>query len=172
VLVSDRQASVYRQGKAIYGCFSGGGRTKIYRLGSAGFCTMSDRVRPIALSGAVAAYGVQRCGIDTGTAQIVVRRLTDGTRLHTAPATSHNAGAESYQLVGSIVVKADGAVGWIGQSHPIVGHGHEVIEVHRIDRHGAAELDHGAGIAFESLRLHGSLLSWRNSGVQRSAPLS
>ena len=171
-LASDRQASVYRQGKTVYGCSSLGGRTSIHRLGSAGFCTMSDKVGPVALSGQVAAYGIQRCGVDTGTAQVVVRRLTDGKVLHTAPATVRNAGAESYQLIGSIVVRADGAVGWIGQGHSIVGHGLAVVEVHRIDRRGPAELDHGAEIAVGSLRLTGSRLSWRHAGRERSATLS
>jgi hypothetical protein len=169
-LISDRQASVYQHGKTVYGClFRGANR---YRLGSAGFCTGSDRIGPIALSGAIAAYGIQRCGVDSGTAQAVARRLTDGAVLHIAAATSQVAGAESYQSVGAIVVKADGAVGWVGSAHSIVGHGPAVTEVHRIDRRGRAELDHGPGIAAGSLRLCGSQLSWLHSGRKRSATLS
>jgi hypothetical protein len=168
--MSDRQASVYQQGKTVYGCLFRGANT--YRLGSAGFCTGSDRIGPIALSGAIAAYGIQRCGVDTGTGRAVARRLTDGAVLHTAAATSQIASAESYQSVASIVVKPDGAVGWIGQAHSIVGHGPVVIEVHRIDRRGRGELDHGPGIAARSLRLQGSRLSWLHSQRERSATLS
>jgi hypothetical protein len=170
LLMSDRQANVYQQGKTVYGCLFRSAHS--YRLGSAGFCTGSDRIGPVALSGAIAAYGIQRCGVDTGAGQAVARRLTDGAVLHIAPATSRIAGPESYQSVGSIVVKANGAVGWIGSAHSIVGHGPVVTEVHRIDSRGRAELDHGPGVAAGSLRLHGSQLNWLHSGRKRSATLS
>jgi hypothetical protein len=170
VLASDRYAEVYRLGDTVYGCSTSNGHR--YRLGSAGFCTNADRVGPVALRGAVAAYGVQRCGVDTGTAQVVTRRLSDGRVLHTSPATSRVPGAESYQSVGSLVVKADGAVGWIGEAHSIIGKGSPVVEVRRFDAHGQAELDSGPAIAVRSLRLHGSRLSWLHSGAERSANLS
>jgi hypothetical protein len=168
-LALTRVARVFQQGKIVYGCSVRARHS--YRLGSAGFCTNSDRVGPIALAGEVAAYGVQRCGVDTGTAQVVVRRLSDGRVLHTAPATSRVPGAESYQSVASLVVKADGAVGWIGAAHSIIGHG-AVIEVHRFDRSGQAQLDQGAEVGLRSLRLRGSQLTWLHSGSTRSASLS
>jgi hypothetical protein len=110
--------------------------------------------------------------VDTGTAQVVTRRLSDGRVLHASPATSRVPGAESYQSVGSLVVKADGAVGWIGAAHSIIRNGSPVVEVRRFDAHGQAELDGGPGIALRSLRLHGSRLSWLHSGAERSATLS
>jgi hypothetical protein len=168
-LAADGSARIYQQGRVIYGCAGLGGRS--YRLGVSQSCINSDRVAPVALAGKVAAYGVQRCGVDTGTAQVVVRRLADGKVLRAAPATSRVPGAESYQSVATVVVKADGAVAWIGQAHSILGHRAQ-IEVHRIDGHGAAELDSGAGIAVGSLRLHGSQLSWTHSLSERSATLS
>lgn len=170
ILVSDRQASVYDLQKTVYGCALG--TPGHVRLGSSGFCTMADKVGPVALSGRIAAYGVQRCGVDTGTAQVVVRRLSDGKVLRSSPATSRVPAAESYQSVGSLAVKADGAVGWIGDGHSIIGRGPEVIEVHRFDARGAARLDQGTGIAVASLRLRGSQLSWDHSGRVRSATLS
>jgi hypothetical protein len=168
-IAADRSARIFRQGRTVYGCAGLGGRS--YRLGSTGFCNGSDRIGPIALAGVAAAYGIERCGVDTGTTQVVVRRLNDGKLLHSDSATSRAPGPESFQSVGSIVVKANGAVAWIGQSHSIVGH-RALLEVRRIDRHGAAELDHGAGIAVGSLRLHGSRLSWTHAHRGRSATLS
>jgi hypothetical protein len=161
---------VYEVGKAVYGCSDRGGRS--YRLGTSGFCTGADRVGPVAVAGEMAGYGVQRCGVDTGTAQVLARRLTDGSVLRTAPATSRVPGAESYQSAAAVVVKADGAVAWIGQAHSIIGRGGDVIEVHRSDHRGQAELDRGQGIALRSLRLRGSRISWLHAGTGRSAPLS
>jgi hypothetical protein len=169
-LIADHLARVYQLGKMVYGCLYRSDRS--YRLGSSSFCTNSDRVGPIALSGTVAGYGVQRCGVDTGTAQVVARRLSDGRVLHASPATSRVPGAESYQSVGSLVVKADGAIGWIGVANSIVGRGAPVVDVRRLDAHGQAELDGGRGIAVRSLRLHGSRLSWLHSQRERSATLS
>ena len=126
---------------------------------------------PLALAGVDVAYGLSRFGVDTGTAQAVVRRLTDGAVLREASATARVPGAESYQLVAAIVVKADGAVAWIGEGHSIIGRG-PVVEVHRYDRHGQAELDHGSGIVGGSLRLKGSRLTWTHSSRRRSAILS
>src|SRR5947209_3473465 len=93
-------ARAYALRGEVYACAHGG---HSYDLGSSHLCMSSNRVGPIALSGTVAAYGAQRCGVDTGTAQVVVRRLTGGTVLHTATATSRVPGAESYQSIGSLV---------------------------------------------------------------------
>ena len=79
-------------------------------------------------------------------------------------------GPESYESVGSLVVKADGAVGWIGAAHSIIGRG-KFVEVHRLDRHGSAQLDQGAGITPTSLRLRRSQMTWLHSGSSRSAQL-
>jgi hypothetical protein len=123
------------------------------------------------VAGVNVAYGLSRFGVDTGSTQVVVRRLTDGRVVHTAPATSSVAGPESYQSVGALVLRPDGAVAWIGTSSSIVGRGHEA-EVHRFDARGQATLDRGAGIATGSLRLHGSQLTWTHSSRRRSATLS
>jgi hypothetical protein len=168
-LAASPLARVYELGKGVYGCTNRAGKS--YRIGTSGFCTRADHVGPIAVSGQVAAYGVQRCGVDTGTGQVVVRNLAGGTIVRAAPATSRVPGPEAYQSVGAVVVKADGAVGWIGEARSIIGRG-AVIEVHRYEARGQAKLDQGAGIALASLRLQGSQLSWTHAGHTRTATLS
>ena len=86
------------------------------------------------------------------------------------PATTNQAGPESYQQVGSLVVKADGAVAWIGISRSIIRRT-QVVEVHRADRRGQRELDAGSAIVTDSLRLHRSKLTWRDGGSTHSGTL-
>lgn len=166
---ADASARVYSQNGSVYGCSTKNGRTS--RLGSSSATLGQGRVGLVKLAGANAAYVLTFHGVDTGNAEILVRRLTDGTVLHTAPAVSRVGGPESFQAVDSLVVKADGAVAWIGAAHSIVGHGAGVIEVHRIDSRGKALLDQGGGISPVSLRLHLSRLSWSESGRERVATL-
>ena len=40
-----------------------------------------SRVEPVVVAGAAAAYGLVRFGVDTVSASVVVRRLSDGRRL-------------------------------------------------------------------------------------------
>jgi hypothetical protein len=166
-LAADAVARVYVIGDVVSGCASGGKRA--YTLGHRRTCIASARVAPVALAGRVAAYGSERCGVDTGSTDVVVRRLTDGVQLHALPAT-RPPGAESFQHVDSLVVKADGAVAWIATGSSIVGH-RSLIEVHKSDRDGNALLDSGAAIALRSLRLHHSTLSWTDGSATRTAAL-
>jgi hypothetical protein len=168
LLAADGLAAVYEVSGTVYGCAGRAGRR--YRLGTSRFCNNADQIGPVALSGSLAAYGVRTCGVDTGEAQVVVRRLADDKLLRSAAATSHVPGAESYASVGSVVVRSDGAVAWIGSARSIIGQG-AVVEVHRLDRRGAAILDQGGGIATGSLRLQGSRLNWTTSGQRRSSTL-
>jgi hypothetical protein len=168
-LAADGRATVYISSGHVYGCAASTRRR--YLLGASERTIREGRVGPVALAGVDVAYGLSRFGVDTGSTQVTVRRLTDGKLLHTAPATSSVAGPEAYQSIGALVVKPDGAVAWIGASNSIVGHGHGH-EVHRYDRRGQDELDRGTGIAGTSLRLHGSRLTWMHSGRVRSATLS
>ena len=121
------------------------------------------------VSGALAAYGSETCGIDTGSTLVIVRRLTDGHELRSAAATGP-VGPESYQTVGSVVLKGDGAVAWIGTGHSLGSH-HTLTEVWRADRHGTTRLDSGVAIRVQSLRLTGSTLRWRDGAETRSAGL-
>jgi hypothetical protein len=168
-VTTNAKASVYTTGGHVYGCATSTRRR--YLLGASGRTIRGGRVGPVALAGVDVAYGVSRSGVDTGSAQVVVRRLTDGKVVHTAPATATVTEPESFQSISALVVKPDGAVAWIGESHSIVGHG-GLVEVDRFDRRGEAKLDGGVGIADTSLRLHRSQLSWRHSGRERSGTLN
>jgi hypothetical protein len=167
-LASDKVARVYATGNAVYGCATGAGRS--FRLGARRSCVGTSRAGPVfALAGRLAGYGVSRCGIDTGFTQVVVRRLSDGAQLRSLPATGV-VGPESYQGVGSLVLRADGGVAWIGTGSSIVG-GRKLIEVRKADRGGVALLDSGPAVDSGSLRLHGSKLTWKHGGRVRSASL-
>jgi hypothetical protein len=166
-IAADAVARVYTVGDAVYGCASGG--AKSYKLGQLGSCIASSRVSAVKVAGRLAAYGLERCGVDTGFTEVVVRRLTNGAQLRSLPATSPP-GAESFQSVDSLVLKADGAVAWIGIGSSIVGHG-RVIEVRKADRSGKALLDSGSSVDPRSLRLHRSVLTWKHASSTRSATL-
>jgi hypothetical protein len=167
-VIANPHARVYVLGERVYGCAGAGGRS--HELGGATNCLRSARANPISLAGSVVAYGLQVCGIDTGSTQVVVERLTDGRQLHTLAATSSPQAPESYQDVTSLVLRSDGAVAWIGVAHSIVRRTGE-IEVHRADRRGEAELDSGSAVDPGSLGLHGSEVTWRHGGATRSANL-
>lgn len=79
--------------------------------------------------------------------------------------------AASTAVVGkNLVLKADGAVGWIVVTNqltpPVVGY-----EVHAVDASGSKLLDSGARIDPSSLALGGSSLYWTDAGQVRSARL-
>ena len=168
-LAAGSSARVYATGPTIYGCSARTGR--VTRLGTSGPCNAAQHVGPFAIAGQLAAYGLETCGVDTGSSQVVVRRLSDGKVLLSEPAITGSLGPESFSSVTSVVVTTGGAVGWIGSGSSIVRHS-EVIEVHSADQHAQRLLDSGASIDGSSLRLHGSRLSWRHGGTTRSAKLS
>jgi hypothetical protein len=165
---ASNQARVYQVDNTVYGCAEES--THSFRLGNATRTLRESRVGPIAIAGDVAAYGLTAFGVDTVRTQVVVRRLTDGGQLASFPATSA-AGAESFQLVGSVVVQSDAAVAWIGQASSIISRGRELIEVHSAAGGHDSVLDSGAGIDPRSLQLHGSTLRWKHDGATRRATL-
>jgi len=167
-LTATRLARVYEHRGAVYGCAMSGGRS--YLLGGSRNCIATPLVQAVALAGQLAAYGVERCGVDTGSAQVIVRRLSDGQQLRESSAITGQVGPESHQSVDSVVLRADGAVAWIVQADSIIRHSSEV-EVNRADRRGEAQLDSGPEIAPRSLRLRGSTVTWAHSGSVRSATL-
>jgi hypothetical protein len=126
-------------------------------------------VGPVAVAGDLATYGLQSFGVDTVSASVVVRRLTDGTEIKDLQAT-RAVGAEAFESIGSVAVLATGAVAWIGSEHSIVGH-RSAIEVHTDGTGGDRVLDSGPNIDPASLRLHGSRLSWVDGGATRHATL-
>jgi len=167
-LAANGLARVYEDGGAVYGCARGAGRS--YRLGSAERSLREGRAAPVALAGVLAAYGLASFGVDTGSSLVVVRRLSDGRRLKTLAALTRSAGPESFTTVSSVVVRTDGAVAWIATARSIISHGTE-IEVHRSDSRGRALLAASSRVVPGSLRLRGSLLSWREGGTTRTTRL-
>ena len=166
-LAADGRARIYVVDQIVYGCSASGHRS--FRLGHANRVFAQARVGPAAVAGDVAAYGLANFGVDTVTASVVVRRLTDGAQLEALPATRAH-GAESFESVGSVVVMPDGTVAWIGSLHSIIGH-RSATEVHEANSAGDRVLDSGLGIDPTSLRLRGDALSWVNGGVTRHATL-
>lgn len=122
------------------------------------------------VAGVLAAYGLTSCGVDLGTTSVIVRRLSDGRRLVDDGANSLPLGAESYQSVDSLVLRADGDVAWIAVGSSIVGHT-RVVEVHVQDGTGNHLLDSGAAVRTGSLRLRGVKLTWLHGRKLHSATL-
>ena len=92
-LAASAQGRVYASGGSAYGCAAGGhGRI---RLGGRRSCIGSSLVGPVTVRGALTAYALRTCGVDTGSTVVDVRRLTDGTQLRSAPAAGP-LGPESY----------------------------------------------------------------------------
>jgi hypothetical protein len=166
-LAASHVARVYVVNRTVFGCSAHGGTS--YRLGQRTTCIGAERIDPVRVAGELAAYGDERCGVDTGTTSVVVRRLTNDKQLTSAPATSPP-GPESYQTVTSLVLRLDGAVAWIATGHSL-GARHSLVEVHKVEKHGASLLDSGPAIGTRSLRLHGSALRWRHGKQTRSGSL-
>jgi hypothetical protein len=158
---------VYSLHQTIYGCSVARGRS--FRLGHAPRAVVESRIGSVAVGGDLAAYAIQSFGVDTASASVVVRRLTDDRKVKELRAT-RAVGVEAFQSVGSVVVRASGAVAWIGLEHSIVG-GSTAIEVHASGAGGDQVLDSGSRIDPTSLRLHGSRLSWSDGGATRHATL-
>ncbi len=126
---------------------------------------------PVRLAGRDAAYGLTSYGVDTVTAIVVVRRLSDGRQLRSDAATSRPVGPEFSETVDQVVLKSDGAVAWTSTAGSIVRSSVKELEVNKDDSGGHVLLDSGAGIDTTSLRLRRSQLSWRNAGHTRTAKL-
>jgi hypothetical protein len=169
-LAASSVARVYAMGNSVFGCSVDG--SGAFLLGQRKTCIGAARVAPVVVAREFAAYGLARCGVDSGSTQVVVRRLTDGKIVRAAVATTPP-GVESYQSVGSLVLKRDGAVAWIGVGHSLVGHGSPKIEVYRANRRGKVQLlDSGLAVQPGSLTLQGSRLTWKDGAAVRHGSLS
>jgi hypothetical protein len=168
-VASSLSARVYSWHGGVFGCSFAGGRS--FRLGNVARSLREARVQPVVVAGSNAAFGLSSFGVDTGSTQVVVRRLTDGKRLKGFPATRAFV-VEDFQTVGSLAARSDGAVAWIGVVRSIVG-GRQAIEVHAADGSASTDrvLDTGAQIVPGSLQLHGSTLTWRHGAATRHATL-
>lgn len=159
-LASSSLARVYALRGIAYGCAG----MPQFRLGRLDHC--SECIGPVVVAGALAAYGRTFVGIDTSTSEVVVRSLEDGKRVSANPAiTGCRRQLEAGQFVGSLVARPDGDVAWIAVSQSITGA--RCTQVHS----GTQLLDSGRAIAPHSLRLHGSLISWKHGSMTRTARL-
>jgi hypothetical protein len=143
---------------------------KSYRLGGRGACLVMPRVDPVVLAGPVVAYGLDTCGTDFGSSQVMVRDLVSGKLVVSEHAISGGVPPESFQRVKTVVIKPDGAVAWL-TGFGSVGLSGSHYQVVRVDQRGHALLDTGTGIGPESLRLRGSKVTWTDGGRTRSATL-
>jgi hypothetical protein len=159
---------VYLAGETVYGCSLPARRS--FRLGTRVIFSHSH-LDHVAVAGRMVAYGLTAFGVDTGRTNVLVRRLSDGRLLASFSATDLGF-VESFSTVGSIVVKSDGAVAWIGHTSSIVGRGRgtEVFEA-TVSASSPTRLDSGNAIDPASLRLDGSTLTWRHGGAARHATL-
>lgn len=161
---------VYLAGNGVFGCARG--RSQRYRLGSRASSRHGRRVGPVALSGVVVAFGSTQSGVDTVSASVVARRLTDGKRLHFEPAITRPVGPEFFETVRSVVAGDDGSMAWIATAGSIVSAQAREVEVNRVDASGRTLLDSGPGIDPASLRRRGARILWKHSGRTRAAALS
>lgn len=170
-IAATREARVYvghgpRVGTAVFGCLYGSSRRRL--LGSTGG---EIGVTHVQLAGRYVGFFVQTSGARDSTmadAGVYVVDLKSGKRLH----GENGGGMGQVDLFGfNIVLKADGAAGWIVETRDpstnrLVGR-----EVHRVDTSGAAVLDSSICIDETSLALGGSSLYWTDAGQVRSAHL-
>ena len=166
-LAANAQARVYSSA-GVFGC-ARENPAPVPLGGSTSNCLGSVLVGRVALAGVTAAYAAERCGVDTGSTSVVVRRLSDGRQLASVPAGTPP-GPESYTSVSAIVVRSGGTAAWIAVSRSLGTH-RASIEVWRVVHGAAQRLDTGPGVAQHSLRLHGRRLTWRDRGRTRSATL-
>jgi hypothetical protein len=168
-LASDRAARVYSQGGNVYGCARAGHQS--FRLGTLANSMSEGRAGPVNLAGTDVAYGLTYYGIDTISADIVVRSLTDGAVLRRRDSWAGSVAVEYFQTVNDIVVKRDGSVAWIATAGSIVSRGSADTEVEKSDRTSGTLLDKSKQIRVHSLLLSGSQLSWRDGSATRHATL-
>jgi hypothetical protein len=169
VLASGRLARVFSLHGSVYGCAERSGRRTL--LGSSNTCLRRSLAGPAAaVSGPLAAYSLEMCGVDTGYTSVVVRNLATGAQLYDAPASTVGVGPEAYTTVNSIVLASDGACAWIASSSSLGTH-RTSRELDRASARAHVRLDSGGAIVADSLRLHGSRLTWRHGTVPRSAKL-
>jgi hypothetical protein len=123
-------------------------------------------VGPVRVAGVLTAYGQTFYNYDTSEVEVVVRSLGDGKRISDDQAILISPGAEETDRVASLVLTTDGDVAWIAVSHSLLP-SRVRIEV----RSGRKVLDSGRTIHPRSLKLHGSLLSWKHGSMTRTARL-
>jgi len=166
-LAASGVARVYALNDRVYGC-SERSPARSYQLGDSSFCNGGGRAGPVAVAEQLVAYGLERCGVDTGTSVVALRRMTDGRVLGELPALTGLPAPESYAQVTAVLATPAGAVAWIALASSIVRHT-RIVEVHEYVHQRTELLDSGPAIGPGSLRLRGTRLSWQHGSTQRHA---
>ncbi|HWF73075.1 MAG TPA: hypothetical protein VG186_07010 [Solirubrobacteraceae bacterium] len=169
-LASDHVAQVFSWQGSVYGCVSATGTR--HKLGGLGICNVAPgRAAPVKLLGTTVAYGLERCGVDTGSSTVVIRDLASARELADIAAGTLPLGAESYVSVASLVLGHGSTVGWIATDTSLVRNRGQSYEVHGFTGAKSSLLDSGKAIRPSSLRLAGSRMTWRDGTATRSAKL-
>jgi hypothetical protein len=157
---------VFAQGGLLFGClFADNVRVRL----PSGASDVPDDISRVHAAGPFVAYAqFEFEGASCGSVFIHVVDLHAGTQLREEQESKTNNVADCGSPVTSLVLKSDGAVGWIVHSD-IRG---APTEVHAVDSSGPRLLDSGTGIDVHSLSLDGSVMSWRNNGVTKTTSLT
>jgi hypothetical protein len=151
-----------------YGCLFSSGRS--WSLSPKSRFTRLDP-ETVVLRAPWVAYSEATNAVDNAVAAIFVRNLRTGRVAQRHPAVTEVSGPENFSSVAQIVLNDTGAVAWIGEENSITAGGLLLRQVEIGDSAGFSVADQGAGIEPRSLELHGSTLSWIDSGTVRSALL-
>jgi hypothetical protein len=168
VLLRRNDSAVFTTDDAFAAC---SGTERAVRLGARlptpGFFR---RVSTFRLAGHDVAFVVNRDGPGRSPATVKVVDLRARRTVSAHAATGHRARPDRSDEVTSLVLRRDGAAGWIVVTRTTAPRP-AAREVRATRAHGhSLRLDAGRGIALRSLRLHGHRLSWRHDGQRRTAP--
>ncbi|HVC06146.1 MAG TPA: hypothetical protein VND98_00975 [Solirubrobacterales bacterium] len=175
-ILTDRDGRIYSlpgseppETDRIFACLvSGGVVRKLSPLGKSKFRPPMMGA-PFVLRAPWVAGLVSEHGRDTLRLAIGARDLRTGAFRSCEVGFGFNGGNKP--SVAGIVLKRDGSVAWIGKSR-VPGTTQRAPEVGVCSVNGEeAVLDSGEGIDLHSLELHGSTLTWANSGVTHYAVL-
>jgi hypothetical protein len=149
-----------------YACLRGG---RAVSLGGTTY-TFDGSVGEFRLAGRYASfvYGVNN---ESGRSEVlgVVDLRGRGRTVRAVDPSSENADVNHF--VGKPLLSAGGSSAWVAQVCPPEHDCTAAYEVWVADRAGSRRVDQGPAIVPASLALRGSLATWTNDGVRRSAPL-
>jgi hypothetical protein len=174
LIVADAQAAVYQaEGlvQELFGC-AYAKRGKSYALGPVPEFTPSGgggiEGAPV-IAGPIVAYELHSTTPTSDSWLVVVRDLRTGKILHQVPTGESNSPEEvGAGFTTGIVVKSDGAVGWIVARGAASGGN----QVHIIDKLGDRVVASGLDIEQHSLALAGNTLYWSQGGKPQSTTLN
>jgi hypothetical protein len=174
-IAADSAGLVYSLNDAVYTCSGYTGR--IIKLGSSGLAGPgATTVGPLALAGQYVVYGTHMMGVDNGSSEVLLRRLSTGRVISSASAFPTMLGPESNTTIEAVVLRPSGAFAWTVSGESIIRPNDSNIGVYEANMHpGRSDfklLDQGRRIAPTSLKLHGAQLSWKHGSTTRHATLN